>query len=112
MEKKPGLCLPPLSKFLLHLLRNAGIGLVLLLIALYIGMWGYHHFEKMNWIDSFANAAMILSGMGPFGPMSTTPGKFFAGFYALFSGLMFIALMGIFLGPVLHRILHKFNLDK
>ncbi len=68
-------------------------------LALGIGMLGYHGFEGMSWIDSFANAAMILSGMGPLTPLSTTSGKVFAGFYALFSGLVFIAVAGILRHP-------------
>jgi uncharacterized membrane protein YeaQ/YmgE (transglycosylase-associated protein family) len=32
--------------------------------------------------------------------------------YALFSGLVFIAVMGITLAPVAHRTLHKFHLDE
>jgi hypothetical protein len=38
----------------------------------------------MSWVDSFANASMILAGMGPLGSMNTQAGKIFAGFYALF----------------------------
>jgi len=42
-------------------------------------MAGYHWLEGMAWIDAFANAAMILSGMGP---LQTWGGKLFAGLYA------------------------------
>ena len=42
--------------------------------------------------------------------MSTTPAKLFAGFYAIFSGLVFISIMGIVLTPILHRVMHKFHL--
>ena len=41
------------------------IGVVSLGAALGIGMSGYHYFEELSWIDSFANASKILSGMGP-----------------------------------------------
>jgi hypothetical protein len=74
-------------------------------------MLGYHYFESMPWIDAFANASMILSGMGPFGPLQTDSGKLFAGFYALFSGLAFITTAGIILAPVAHRLIHKFHLE-
>jgi hypothetical protein len=37
--------------------------------------------------------------------------KIFASAYALFSGLMFIGVMGIVLAPVAHRLLHKFHID-
>ena len=81
-------------------------------VALGIGMLGYHGFEGMSWIDSFANAAMILSGMGPFKELTTNSGKLFAGFYALFSGLFFIAVAGIVMAPAVHRFLHRFHLEK
>jgi hypothetical protein len=87
------------------------LGFLVITFALAIGMAGYHFFEKMEWVDAFANAAMILSGMGPFGPLATTGGKIFAGFYALFSGLIFITVSGILLAPVAHRAMHKFHLE-
>jgi len=80
-------------------------------VSLFAGMIGYHHFENMAWIDAFANAAMILSGMGPLSPLNTWNGKLFAGFYALYSGLAVIVAMGIILGPVVHRMLHRFHLQ-
>ena len=55
---------------------------------------------------------MILGGMGPVNELSNNVVKIFAAAYALFSGLMFIAVMGIVLAPVVHRILHKFHVDE
>ena len=65
-----------------------------------------------RWLDAFANAAMILSGMGPLDPLKTAGGKLFAGFYALFSGVAFLTTVGILLAPVVHRALHKFHLEE
>jgi len=75
-------------------------------------MVGYHYFEGMEWIDAFANASMILSGMGPLAPLQTWGGKLFAGCYALFSGLALIVAIGIMFGPVVHRVLHRFHLER
>jgi len=83
----------------------------LILLSLFGGMAGYHHFEGMSWIDSFANASMILSGMGPLAPLQTWDGKAFAGLYALYSGLMLILAMGIVIAPIVHRVLHRFHLE-
>ncbi len=80
-------------------------------ISLFGGMLGYHYLESMPWIDAFANAAMILSGMGPLGTLQTWGGKLFAGFYALYSGLALILATGILLAPVIHRLLHQFHLE-
>lgn len=54
---------------------------------------------------------MILGGMGPVTPLTTNAAKVFASAYALFSGLVFIAVMGIVLSPIVHRVLHKFHVD-
>ena len=55
---------------------------------------------------------MILGGMGPVNELPNDAVKIFASAYALFSGLMFIAVMGIVLTPVVHRVLHKFHVDE
>ena len=75
------------------------------------GMAGYRYFEGMSWIDAYANAAMILSGMGPLAQLETFGGKLFAGSYALYSGLAVIVAMSLILAPVLHRLLHSFHLQ-
>ena len=87
------------------------IAAVLIGVSLTIGMFGYRATEKMAWIDAFVNAAMILSGMGPLAPLQTWGGKLFAGLYALYSGLLLIAVAGIILAPVVHRVLHRFHLE-
>lgn len=102
----------PSHKFLWRLLRAITFGLILIILAMLVGMVGYHYFEQMDWITSFSNAAMILSGMGPLSPLLTSGGKIFAGLYALFSGLAFIIIMGVIFAPVYHRFLHQFHLDE
>lgn len=101
---------PPANMYL-HVFRNLSFGIFLIASALLAGMLGYHVTEKMPWIDSFLNAAMILSGMGPAATMTTVSGKLFAGFYALFSGLAFIAIFVIMLSPVIHRFFRKIHME-
>jgi len=43
--------------------------------------------------------------------LQTSGGKLFAGFYALYSGLVFLVAVGIILAPVVHRALHTFHWD-
>ncbi len=74
-------------------------------------MLGYHGFEGMPWLDAFLNASMILGGMGPVDVLKTEGGKLFAGFYALFSGIVVLAVAGILFSPIVHRILHKFHFE-
>lgn len=101
----------PRAAFHARLRRHALLGGVVLAACLGIGMVGYHFLEHLGWIDSFANAAMILSGMGPLDPLRTDAGKLFAGAYSLFSGVVFLTTVGFFLLPVIHRLLHKFHLE-
>jgi hypothetical protein len=92
--------------------RNFGMASLLIGLSLLGGMLGYRYFEGMSWIDAFANASMILSGMGPLTPLETFGGKLFAGFYALYSGLALILATGILFAPVVHRLLHRFHLEE
>jgi len=111
MPEKTSVRLQPKRKFAAHVARNLVIGSLLIYLALGIGMLGYHDLENMSWVDSFVNAAMILSGMGPMGNLTTAAGKIFAGFYALFSGLAFILIVGIVFAPVVHRAIKKMNIE-
>ena len=88
-----------------------GVAILLILAALLVGIAGYHGIAGLSWIDSLLNASMILGGMGPVNSLSSTGAKVFASVYALFSGLVFIAIMGIILTPVMHRVIHKFHVD-
>jgi hypothetical protein len=99
------------TAFAKRLARSIGAALLLVAISLAGGMLGYHYFENMEWIDAFANASMILAGMGPLTPLATWGGKLFAGFYALFSGLVFVAAIGLIFAPVVHRLLHRFHME-
>lgn len=108
MEVKQNRIMLTRKAFYLRLSRNITVGLVLITASLIIGMYGYHHFENMSWVDAYVNAAMILSGMGPVSPLQTYAGKIFAGSYAIFSGVLFLIIVGIVFAPVIHWFFHKF----
>jgi len=101
----------PRRQFFERLGRNFAFASLLIGASLAGGMLGYHYLEGLEWIDAFANASMILSGMGPLAPLQTSGGKLFAGLYALYSGLVVIVATGIILAPVVHRLLHQFHLE-
>jgi hypothetical protein len=86
--------------------------LCLIATVLFAGVAGYHWIAGFNWVDSLLEASMILGGMGPVNPLTSTGSKLFASAYALFSGLVFIAVMGLVLTPAVHRVLHKFHVPK
>jgi hypothetical protein len=92
--------------FVRRLGLNLGLAVILIAILLVIGVLGYRILEGLSWLDAYAHAAMILSGMGPYDEPATAGGKFFEGTYALFSGLVVVATTGLILAPVLHRIMH------
>ena len=101
----------PFSIFVRRLVRFIGIAILLILVSLFVGIAGYHWIAGLNWVDSLLNASIILGGMGPVNVLTTASAKIFASLYALFSGLVFIAVMGIVFSPIVHRMLHKFHID-
>ena len=101
----------PLSVFARRLISAVGVACGIIGVVLFIGVAGYHWLDDLNWIDSLLEASMILGGMGPVSPIKTTCAKVFASAYALFSGLVFIGIMGIVLTPIAHRLLHKYHVE-
>ena len=100
----------PRAIFFRRLARHAGGALILIGGTLGIGMSGYHWLEGLPWVDAYLNAAMILGGMGPVAELRTTAGKLFAGSYALFAGLIFLAGASVVLAPIAHRAMHRFHI--
>ena len=97
--------------FVLRQLKYACFSLLILVSSLGIGTAGYHLLANLSLVDSFLNASMILTGMGPVDKPETVAGKLFASFYALFSGVAFLTFIGVLFAPVYHRFLHKFHLN-
>ena len=104
--------LAPISIYVQRVAASIGIALLLILFALSVGIVGYHLIAGFNFVDSLLEASMILGGMGPVRELPNDTAKVFASIYALFSGVIFIALMGIILSPIAHRVMHKFHLDE
>ena len=102
--------LPP-ELFARRVVRFAAISVGLLLFSLILGICGYRYFENLSWIDAILNASMIMGGMGPVNQLQTTGGKLFASFYAIYCGAILLISIGIFMAPIVHRVLHRFHLD-
>ena len=88
---------------------NVALGCGATLVSLAVGMAGYSWFEGFGFVQSFLNASMILSGMGPVDELTSDGGKIFAGFYALYSGIAVLAVAGLVFAPLIHRLLHHFH---
>ncbi len=102
----------PRRQYLLRLGWHSLIALSIITGSLLIGVLGYHLTENLSWLDSLLNASMILGGMGPVNEIHTIAGKIFASFYALFSGMIFLATAGILIAPIAHRLLHRLHMDE
>jgi len=102
----------PRHLFLLRILGHLSLSMALVGLALGIGVIGYHTLGELPWIDALVNASMILGGMGPVDPIKTDAGKYFASFYALFSGLLFIGAASIVLAPFMHRVMHRLHIEE
>jgi len=100
------------SAFYRRILAHVAAALGLVLLSLGIGMAGYVATEQMSALDAFLNTAMLLGGMGPVSTLNTNAGKLFAGVFALYAGLVFIACAALVLTPLLHRLLHHFHVSE
>ncbi|MGZ5425221.1 MAG: hypothetical protein ACXW2R_01930 [Candidatus Aminicenantales bacterium] len=99
----------PFRRFLRRQINHFLIGLGIIGASLGLGIAGYHFLDKLPWIDALLNASMILGGMGPVDPLRTAAGKIFASAYALYSGIVFLIVVGIMAAPIVHRLLHRLH---
>jgi hypothetical protein len=102
----------PWPAFVVRLLRSLALAAALIAVSLFAGMAGYHWLEHLGWLDSYLNAAMLLSGMGPLWSPISEAGKVFAGLYALYSGVAVLAFAGVIIAPIGHRLLHRFHAEE
>jgi hypothetical protein len=102
----------PWPAFVRRMLRHGGYVLEIATASIAMGMLGFHFLAMEDWVDSFLNSTMLLGGMGPVGEIRSTPGKVFAGVFALYAGLVFIAAFALLTAPALQRLLHKHNAEK
>ena len=102
----------PFREFVLRVLRYFLFSMLLLAVSLGLGTSGYYYFGHISWIDSFYNASMILTGMGPVDKMTTVAAKLFSSFYALFSGIAFLSTVAVIFAPIALRLLPILHLQK
>jgi hypothetical protein len=103
--------LAPQREFYRRMASSALLALVVIGGSLIAGILGYHVWCRLSWIDSLANASMILGGMGPLDPVTSRGGKIFESAYALYSGVALLTSVGVLFAPAVHRFLHAFHLE-
>jgi hypothetical protein len=79
-------------------------------VALAFGAIGYHTLDGLNWLDASLDAALVMAGNGPVHVPRTSGSKLFTVVYALLGVILFAAVIGVLLTPVLHRMLHGFEI--
>lgn len=96
-----------------RLVRMLLLNVIVLAFSLALGVAGYHWIVGVpRFVDCVYSAAMIMGGMGPVGdPIPNDAGKWFASFYAIYSGVGLLAGVGLLLAPLLHRIMHRLHLE-
>lgn len=102
----------PKADFIRRQLRFMTYATLIIGVSLTIGILGYKTFTPLSWVESFQNAAMILSGMGPIDKMPDDAAKIFSGIYALFSGVVFVSTIAVMFAPIGHRLLHSLHLEE
>jgi len=102
----------PFPNFIVRLGQYALFSFTLIVISIGIGIFGYRYYAELRWVDCFHMACMILTGMGPVVEMRTDSAKIFSAIYALYSGMAFLSIVGVFLTPIVHRILHLLHIEK
>jgi len=80
--------------------------------TLAVGVAGYMAISDLDFVDSFLESSMLLSGAGPLYTerSSSNALKLFSSFYALFCTLVVVAVIGLLASPVVHRILHRLHI--
>lgn len=102
----------PLPNFIIRVGQYALFSAALIFISIAIGVTGYRYYAGLNWVDGFHMASMILTGMGPVVDMQTDSAKIFSSLYALYSGVAFLTIVGVFLTPIIHRLLHVLHIER
>ena len=100
-------------RFVARILAHLLLALAFIVVSLSAGVLGYMWIEGgAHWHDVALNMAMIACGIGPTMLPDTVQGKIYLALYSAYISLVFVAVLGLVMAPILHRILHVFHLDE
>lgn len=109
MENNYKIHISPVNWFQIR--RGLFLGSILLIISLCIGIFGFRFYINGTWTDAFVNSIAVLTGMEPFEAPTTDAGKIFLGIYSLYSGIVFLLIVGIITAPLFYIYIHKLILE-
>lgn len=83
-------------------------------VALAIGTVGYIAISDLDFVDSFLEASMLMSGAGPLYTERSSANslKLFSSLYALFSTLLVVTMVGVLAAPLIHRVFHGLHAER
>jgi hypothetical protein len=96
-------------RFIAEFGANIVAAVLLIGFSLGVGTLGYHHYAHMAWIDAFANAAMMVTSMGPLDPLTGPAARIWGACFALYSGLALAATTGLIIAPMVHAFVDRLH---
>jgi len=81
--------------------KDIFLAIIFITIPLILFIFGYRYLTYLNWLDSFYNASLLISGLGPVSSPSNTVGKLFVSFSALFVGAFYVIILGYIVNRII-----------
>lgn len=85
------------------------LGIVLL--GLVPGILGFIVTEGHSFSEAALNTVSMAGGQGLHSPPISTAGKYFIACYGFFLQAVFFVALGVFISPLVHRLIHRWHLD-
>lgn len=93
-----------------RMIKFVVLGITIEISVILIGCLGYHFIGGLSWLNGALNATMVITGNGPVFQPQTDGAKIFQIIFSLSGVIVFILILSVMLAPVLHRVLHRFNI--
>jgi hypothetical protein len=109
----------PRRVFFGRVLKNGAAAAIGVMISILAG-WGIYYLfwphradcTKPCSIDALHRVVMLATGMGPLGGERGIGERIFVDFYALFSSVIMVGVVGLILAPIFHRVMHYLHLSE
>jgi len=104
----------PLSRrrFLRRMVWHVVTAVALLLLSVIGGALVLRALEPLSLSEALLHTSLLVSGLGLAQIPDSLGGRLFTSLFALYSGFVALAVSGILVAPVAHRLLHLFHWDE